>query len=163
MAQQTINLGTNPNDGEGDNIRVAFDKCNDNFDEIYTAGPVSSNIKISGQTINSTNTNGNIVLSPDGTGKIVFDSNIIPDANNARTIGGTTSRIKGMYIGSEGLDVTGDANVSGAINSTGPVRVGQYANAVVRDQSLTTPTAGMIILTGTTFQGYNGSAWVDLS
>lgn len=35
MAKQTIGLGTAPNDGTGDPIRTAFDKCNDNFDELY--------------------------------------------------------------------------------------------------------------------------------
>jgi len=35
MTQQTINIGTVPNDDTGDAIRVAYDKCNDNFDELY--------------------------------------------------------------------------------------------------------------------------------
>ena len=44
MAKQTINIGTTANDGTGDPIRDAFDKCNDNFDELYTddAGDVNS-------------------------------------------------------------------------------------------------------------------------
>ena len=35
MAKQTIGIGTTANDGTGDALRVAFDKTNDNFDEIY--------------------------------------------------------------------------------------------------------------------------------
>jgi hypothetical protein len=35
MAKQIINIGTVPNDGTGDSPRVAMDKCNDNFDELY--------------------------------------------------------------------------------------------------------------------------------
>jgi len=35
MAQQTIAIGTVANDGTGDPLRTAFDKCNDNFDELY--------------------------------------------------------------------------------------------------------------------------------
>jgi hypothetical protein len=35
MAKQTINLGTTPGDGAGDPLRAAFDKVNDNFDEVY--------------------------------------------------------------------------------------------------------------------------------
>jgi len=35
MAQQTIGIGTVGNDGTGDNLRVAGDKINDNFTEIY--------------------------------------------------------------------------------------------------------------------------------
>ena len=37
MAKQSIGLGSSPNDGTGDNLRVGGDKVNDNFNEIYTA------------------------------------------------------------------------------------------------------------------------------
>ena len=37
MAKQTINVGSSANDGTGDKIRVAFQKCNSNFDELYDA------------------------------------------------------------------------------------------------------------------------------
>lgn len=35
MAKQIINVGTSANDGTGDKNRVAFQKCNSNFDELY--------------------------------------------------------------------------------------------------------------------------------
>jgi len=37
MAKQSIGLGAAPNDGNGDPARDAFNKCNQNFDEIYVA------------------------------------------------------------------------------------------------------------------------------
>jgi hypothetical protein len=36
MAQQTINVGAAPNDGLGDPIRTAYQKCNSNFNELYS-------------------------------------------------------------------------------------------------------------------------------
>lgn len=36
MTQQSINIGTNPNDGTGDPLRTAFSKCNSNFTDLYT-------------------------------------------------------------------------------------------------------------------------------
>ena len=44
MAKQVIGIGTTANDGTGDTLRDAFDKCNDNFTELYTddAGDVGS-------------------------------------------------------------------------------------------------------------------------
>ena len=36
MANQIIDLGTAPDDGTGDSLRVGGDKVNDNFSEIYT-------------------------------------------------------------------------------------------------------------------------------
>ena len=41
MTKQTINLGT-PNGKDGDLIRDAFDKVNDNFDELYNITGVVS-------------------------------------------------------------------------------------------------------------------------
>ena len=35
MAQETINIGTSPNDGTGDPLRNAFNKANLNFTELY--------------------------------------------------------------------------------------------------------------------------------
>ena len=36
MAKQTVNLGTSANKGDGDPLRTAFDKVNDNFTEVYS-------------------------------------------------------------------------------------------------------------------------------
>ena len=35
MAKQVIGIGSVANDGTGDPLRTAFDKCNDNFTELY--------------------------------------------------------------------------------------------------------------------------------
>lgn len=35
MTKQTIGIGSTANDGTGDPLRTAFDKCNDNFDDLY--------------------------------------------------------------------------------------------------------------------------------
>ena len=35
MAKETINVGSSANDGTGDKIRVAFQKTNANFTELY--------------------------------------------------------------------------------------------------------------------------------
>ena len=40
-----------------------------------------------------------------------------------------------------------------------------YANDAARGSAISSPNAGMIVFntTGTKFQGYTGSAWVDLN
>lgn len=35
MAQQIINVGAVPNDNTGDPLRIAYQKCNNNFDELF--------------------------------------------------------------------------------------------------------------------------------
>jgi hypothetical protein len=42
LTQQFINIGVSPNDGTGDQLRVSFDKCNQNFTELYTTGAASA-------------------------------------------------------------------------------------------------------------------------
>jgi hypothetical protein len=39
MAKQTINIGSGELAGNGESIRSAFNKINDNFDELYTLVP----------------------------------------------------------------------------------------------------------------------------
>ena len=56
MTKQTINIGTVPNDGTGDTLRDAFDKTNDNFDEIY-AGFSFTNTNVKVANVNVTNVN----------------------------------------------------------------------------------------------------------
>ena len=47
----------------------------------------------------------------------------------------------------------------------GPAKLVSYADAAARDAAVTAPEAGMMVFntTNTKFQGYNGSAWVDLN
>ena len=49
MAKQIVNIGTVANDGTGDQLRTAFNKLNDNFNEVYgnnfvTEGMLNSDI-----------------------------------------------------------------------------------------------------------------------
>jgi len=76
MAKQTVNLGSSANDGTGDPLRTAFDKINDNFDELYLYSTAASgnNITITANTIASDDTNGNIIIDPNGTGRLVIST-----------------------------------------------------------------------------------------
>jgi hypothetical protein len=52
MAQEIINIGTLPNDGEGDPLRVAFAKINNNFSSLYSTATVTSEGSTVGTTPN---------------------------------------------------------------------------------------------------------------
>lgn len=96
MPFQLINVGTRPNASDGDPLRVALTKINDNFRRLANVGPINgtalfissttpntdSNLSMTWSASNSTSiisstslTNGNIQLSPRGTGKIILPSN----------------------------------------------------------------------------------------
>ena len=51
MAKQIVNLGSSANDGTGDPLRTAFDKINDNFNELYSAGAAGTNLDLTGNSI----------------------------------------------------------------------------------------------------------------
>jgi hypothetical protein len=71
----------------GESLNTSFTKINTNFDQIWAAGPVGSNIKISGDTISTLDTNGDLVLNPNGTGNIVANAHVIPDQTRIRNLG----------------------------------------------------------------------------
>lgn len=62
MAQRTLNLGTSPNKGDGDPLRTAFGKINDNFRELYvgpsqyTQSEIDSLTPTEGQMVYNTTT-----------------------------------------------------------------------------------------------------------
>jgi predicted nucleic acid-binding Zn-ribbon protein/glutaredoxin len=55
MAQQNIDIGTSAGDGNGDTLRSAFDKINDNFTELY-----SGNVQITAANVLVYSVNGQI-------------------------------------------------------------------------------------------------------
>lgn len=85
MVQKIINVGAAANDGTGDPLRTSFQKINDNFSEIYARGAAGSNFDLSDNDIVAINSNGNINLVPNGSGRVVVDSDSIT-INTSRTI-----------------------------------------------------------------------------
>lgn len=71
MARQTINIGTSANKGDGDPLRTAFDKINDNFAELYA-----------GQNTDPANTG----------------ASLIPDADGTRDLGSSTKRWADAHV-----------------------------------------------------------------
>lgn len=119
MSQYTINIGALPNDGTGDPLRTAFNETNLNFNQVFAAGPVLSNIQIANNTILTTNTNGNLILAPNGIGVVQSNVSIVPNLANIRNLGSSTQRwatIYSQYLNvSSGTSVNGDLTVSGNI------------------------------------------------
>lgn len=91
MAQQLINIGTSANDGTGDSLRAAFDKANDNFNELYAAGAAGSNLDLSDNDIGvkTSDADGGIRLVPNGTGTVSVQDDSLTIAS-ARTIASQT-------------------------------------------------------------------------
>ena len=79
MTKQRIQIGIE-NSGTGDTLRAAMIKINNNFDELYDLQGQDSTgkaIDINGNTISSTFTNTDITISPNGTGNVVIDGDLV--------------------------------------------------------------------------------------
>jgi hypothetical protein len=177
MAQQIINTGEEPNDGTGEPLRSAFTAVNDNFSEIYAAGPVGSNVVISANTISRIGTNGNLILAANGVGNVQFNSSIEPAVNAVFNIGNPSAQFKTIYaenfigngagltgIGSGGsgnsisngasnvVIATQDGNVVISVDGSPNVAVFQKRNVVFTANVL--PTANSVYDIGTTNQRF---------
>lgn len=97
MAQFIIDYGSSANDGQGDPLRTAFIKTDENFDQIWAAGPVGSNITILNNTVSVSNTNGNLVLQPNGVGVIQANAAVVPSLSGAYDLGTTERRWKTIF------------------------------------------------------------------
>tara|TARA_R110002012_G_scaffold321773_1_gene551299 strand:+ start:17888 stop:18721 length:834 start_codon:yes stop_codon:yes gene_type:complete len=64
MAKQAINIGTTANDGTGDPIRDAFDKVNDNEDELYEGANITATAPLAKTTVADTSVT--LAISDDG-------------------------------------------------------------------------------------------------
>lgn len=151
MAIQTINIGTNPNDGTGDDLRTAFDKVNDNFAELLAVGGetnTASSLGI-GEAIFAQKTNQDLqfksLRNNDGTIAISSDANTIyldttnltdndfgsVQVDNGDTITATSSSaVFGIKGGNTNISVTKNNNdvvitgVFDVVNDTSPQLAG---------------------------------------
>jgi hypothetical protein len=121
MTQYVINIGAIPNDGTGDPLRTAFNETNLNFNQVFAAGPVLSNIQIANNKILTTNTNGNLVLAPNGTGVVQSNVSIVPNTANIRNLGSSTQRWGTVYA--QYLNVSANLNIAGNIIYNGDLTV----------------------------------------
>jgi hypothetical protein len=145
MAQQTLNVGSNANDGTGDTLRSAMQKVNTMFTELYLSPLSGGDLSFSGNEISATRSNEDLVFKPSGTGAVSFPAirindnniegtrsndniNLLPNGTGSVVFGAI--KINGTSLSSDdsttinindGLIVDGTLNVSGASTLTGAV------------------------------------------
>ena len=118
MPQYTIDIGAAANDGTGDPLRTAFNEVNLNFDQVFAAGPVLSNVRIANNTILTTTTNGNLILAPNGTGVVQSNVHIVPNTSNIRNLGSSTQRwstVYAQYLDSNQINLANSLSISGTL------------------------------------------------
>jgi hypothetical protein len=103
MTKQTINIGTSPNKGDGDPLRIAFEKINSNFTELYNSSVGNSNNGFTGSKGNTGFTGSA------GVNGFVGSFGFTGSQGN---IGFTGS------AGADGVDANPDSIIKGAFNIT---------------------------------------------
>ena len=132
MAQITLNVGSNANDGTGDTLRTAMQNVNTMFTEVYGSALFNEGITISGNNISADRTNDDLVLRPSGTGTVAID-NLTVDSN----INITDNEIKTTQTNSNlVLSASGTGNV---LVSKVDIESGLIDNTTIGQ---TTPAAG---------------------
>lgn len=139
MARQNINYGTNPNDGTGDTLRVAMDKINDNFIDLYGESSTENNLTFGINTISVDNVNGNLSLETNGTGTVQVNQGLLVNTDNESsnsifyaadgsqelTINSLTKRIGiNKSTPTSTLDVVGTGAFTGNVAIAGSLSVG---------------------------------------
>jgi len=122
MARQNINIGTIANDGTGDDLRVAMEKVNDNFIEVYAGTLAATTLEFTANNILSTGTNNPIVFIPNGTGTIDFPAIRIDDNNIKGLRSNEDLRI--IPNGTGGIKLDASTDITGALGVTGLATLG---------------------------------------
>lgn len=113
MTKQIINLGT-ADKGNGDPIRTAFSKVNDNFTELYTALGLNDNnlnlgsFEFTDNTITTTDSTPIILnQSVNITNDVTVSGDIVPSEDNRFSIGSLTRQWKSLYVSTETIYING--------------------------------------------------------
>ncbi len=148
MSKQTINVGTASDDGTGDSLRAAFVKVNENFTEVYNeiGGDSLSDLKLTANKITTDNTNTNIILDPNGTGKVEVEGDSLFRGDTV-----ATGQIRGAT-----LQVDGNANIDGNITVGGSINVGAFSPS-----SITVP--GPFVANGTVDLGDSSADTITMT
>ena len=145
MARQNINIGSSANDGTGDPLRTAFDKINDNFVELYGGdndiNTLDANLDVNNFAITTGVTNGDITVTPNGTGSIKLGA--------VKFKGTTISSDDSTIINiNEGLVVDGTASVSGALSSDSSLKLATGATVTGIDNGALGSSATLLATQG---------------
>ena len=150
MVKQAVGLGSEANDGTGDNLRVGMDKVNDNFDEIYTllgtGTALTSGISADASVV--TLTAPSISGAVAGTQSSATITTLATTTVNGTTLnGGTLALAAGSITDSSGAISFGNENLT----TTGTLAVGAITTTATMNinTAVSSGTVDWVLVEGT--------------
>ena len=127
MAIQVINIGTSPNKGDGEPLRTAFDKINDNFSELSLK---VTNLETGGVTVTTGDIKGS-VFGDDSTLLVDGVNSKIPSANLSGALPAIDgSALTGLFSGAF-ADLTGKPTTIAGYGITDALQIGTSATTAL--------------------------------
>jgi hypothetical protein len=167
MAKQTINIGTLADDGTGDTLRAALDKCNDNFTELYALTDGTGAASVLTLAAGATSL-GDTTIS-DASPTLIFKDSDCDDSDNNATIAIAATD---TGTGAEDIDVTFSQQAAGdlvsflASDANGSLTLGRLnqpiiLNGVVASSDATIESANpMLTFKDSDCADTDANAWI---
>jgi hypothetical protein len=176
MTKQIINIGTSANKGNGDPLRTAFTKVNENFTELYTALGLNVDgtlnlgaFEFTGSVMSTTDSTAiTIDQATTVTSNLTVGGDILPSLANGGNLGSSTAPWRSLYVSNNtiylgGIPLSLDANNNLTVNGL-PV-TGGGSSVTTSATTPTSPSLGDLWYdtnSGRTYVYYDAS-WVDSS
>ena len=129
MTQEIIYVGATANDGQGDPLRTAFTKTNNNFSQLFTASSDGYSDIHNGNSNVSVIANGNITMSTSGTSNVMVVSNTIVRITGDLSVTGNAS-LTGNILADRILNGNTTIGIP-VINSNVVITIGATSNVAV--------------------------------
>ena len=130
----------------------------------------STNILAVGGNVNATNVNSNFYGNLNGAVGAITPNTATFTSITVNTNANVTANLNVGNISATGNIsnanvVSANSVTANTVSTNVAMKLAVYANNTARDTAIPSPAAGMMIFnqTGSKFQGFNGSSWVDLN
>ena len=152
MTQQIIDTGLVANDGTGESLRNSFTAVNNNFANVWAAGPVDTQVVIKTNVVSTNVTNLELRLAGNGIGTITVESTLIPSIDRVYDLGSPTRQfdsIYSQYYFGNGSFLTGIGNGGSSSNSFSTIAAnGTNILATSATDTLTLTAGNNIVIVG---------------
>jgi len=152
MTQQIIDTGLVANDGTGESLRNSFTAVNNNFANVWAAGPVDTQVVISTNVVSTKVTNLELRLAGNGIGTITVESTVVPAIDRVYDLGSPTRQfdsIYSQYYFGNGSFLTGIGNGGSSSNSFSTIAAnGTNILATSATDTLTLTAGNNIVIVG---------------